>query len=113
MKASLPADFDGVPVVNNMMATFFWREYAQTDIQPLWELFETVLTKDSSQVTALFDQVCKQQGIKWNITMGLFWIRPYDYISLDSRIRGYLPTVGIDISKRIKLIRNIIFLCFQ
>lgn len=97
MKTSVPADFDGVPVVNNMMATFFWREYAQTDIQPLWELFEAVLTKDSSKVTALFDQVCKQQGIKWNITMGLFWIRPYDYISLDSRIRGYLPTVGIDI----------------
>lgn len=99
MKASVPVDFDGVPVVNNMMATFFWREYAKTDIQPLWELFEAVLTKDSSQVTALFDQVCKQQGIKWNITMGLFWIRPYDYISLDSRMRGYLPTIGINMFK--------------
>ncbi|MDD5792435.1 MAG: AAA family ATPase [Erysipelotrichaceae bacterium] len=99
IEAEIPADFDGVPVVNNMMATFFWREYADTDIQPLWDLFEAVTTNNESAFKVAFNKVCKQHGIKWNITMGLFWIRPYDFISLDSRNRDYLPTFGVEVFK--------------
>ncbi len=99
IKSELPLDFDGIPVVNNMMATFTWREHVDTDIQPLWNLFETALDKDRENLTKWFDVVCKQQGIKWNITMGLFWIRPYEYISLDSRNREYLPKIGIGVFK--------------
>lgn len=99
IEANIPADFDGIPVVNNMMATFYWREYEHTDIQPLWNLFIAVLQNDNLKVNECFNVVSKQQGIKWNITMGLYWIRPYDYISLDSRNRDYLPSLGIDVFK--------------
>lgn len=99
IQAPVPSDFDGVPVVNNMMAVFFWRENESTDIQPLWNLFLAVLSNDKEMVKSCFDIVTAQQGIKWNITMGLYWIRPYDYISLDTRNRDYLPFLGINVFK--------------
>lgn len=99
IQAPIPSDFDGIPVVNNMMATFYWRENESTDIQPLWNLFLAVIADDNEKVKNCFDVVAKQQGIKWNITMGLYWIRPYDYISLDSRNRDYLPSLGISVFK--------------
>ena len=95
--AGLPEDFDGVPVVNAMKAVFFWRENVGKDVGPLWDLFEAVVRKDESLFAILFDKVIKQHGIKWNITMGLFWIRPYDYIALDACNRDYLPTIGVDV----------------
>lgn len=99
IEAEVPSDFDGVPVVNNMMAVFFWRENVNTDVVPLWELFEAVIKKDEALFEKCFDIVCKQQGIKWNITMGCYWIRPYDYIALDSRNREYLPKLGVSLFK--------------
>lgn len=97
IKAQVPSDFDGVPLVNNMKATFYWRENVKTDIQPLWDFYLAVLTDDAQKVKSYFDIISHQRGIKWNITMGLFWIRPYDYISLDSCNRDYLPKLGIDV----------------
>lgn len=99
IEAPLPFDFDGVPVVNNMKGTFYYRNNISTDIQPLWDLFSAALTKDKDKFNDTFDIVSQQQGIKWNITMGLYWIRPNKYISLDSRNRDYLPTLGIDVFK--------------
>ena len=32
--------------------------------------------------------ITKQKMIKWNITMGLYWVRPYTFINLDSTKRG-------------------------
>ena len=99
ISAKLPDDFDGVPVVNAMKAVFFYRENVGKDVEPLWDLFDAALKKDESQFALLFDKVIKQQGIKWNVTMGLYWIRPYDYIALDSRNREYLPKLGVPVFK--------------
>lgn len=99
INAKLPDDFDGVPVVNAMKAVFFYRENVGKDVEPLWDLFDAALKKDESQFALLFDKVIKQQGIKWNVTMGLYWIRPYDYIALDSRNREYLPKLGVPVFK--------------
>jgi len=93
----VPSDFDGVPVLNNMKAIFVKRESANNAIQHLWNLFEAVITNDRSEIRKAFDMVSKQHGIRWNITMGLFWIRPYDYIALDSTNRTYLPTLGVKV----------------
>ena len=32
----------------------------------------------------------QQKGVRWNLTMALYWIRPYKYINLDSRNRWYI-----------------------
>lgn len=97
IEAPIPSDFNGVPSINNLKAVFYWRDKAKTDIQPLWNLFLAVLADDKAKVGDYLGTVLSQQGIKWNITMGLYWIRPYDYISLDSRNRDYLPTLGIEV----------------
>lgn len=97
IKANIPSDFDGVPVVNSQKSVFFYRDSVSTDIIPLWNLFEAALTNDDERFTKYLDIVEDQKGIKWNITMGLFWIRPYKFISLDSRNREYLPNIGISV----------------
>lgn len=96
IEAEVPCDFDGIPVLNNQKATFFYREEIASAVQPLWDLFDAAISKDLEAFKRSFNIVRKQRGIKWNITMGLFWIRPKEYIALDSINRAYLELLGID-----------------
>ena len=97
IEAEVPKDFGGIPILFSAKSCFCWSAYVDTDIQPLWDLFEAVLKKEQGKIEILFDKVCKQKGIKWNITMGLFWIRPYEYIALDSCNQSYLNAIGIPV----------------
>lgn len=97
IQSPLPLDFDGVPILNNQKSVFFWRERVHTDVQPLWGLFEAVLKEDERAFETYFDTALMQRGVRWNITMALFWMRPYRFISLDSRNRKFLPTRGIKV----------------
>ena len=97
IKSELPLDFCGVPVIHPLMALFFAREDAMNDIQPLWDLFEIAINYKDEEFIDKFDIVRKQKCIKWNITMGLFWIRPYDYIALDANNRAYLSELGFQV----------------
>ena len=97
VKTEVPESFEGIPIVFAVMSCFCWSENIDTNIQPLWDLFEAVLKKEQEKIENLFDMVCKQKGIKWNITMGLFWIRPYEYIALDSCNQSYLQSKGLNV----------------
>lgn len=97
VKAEVPESFEGIPIVFVKKSCFCWSENIDTNIQPLWDLFEAVLKKEQEKIENLFDIVCKQKGIKWNITMGLFWIRPYEYIALDSCNQSYLQSKGLNV----------------
>ena len=97
VKTEVPESFEGIPIVFAVMSCFCWCENIDTNIQPLWDLFEAVLKKEQEKIENLFDIVCKQKGIKWNITMGLFWIRPYEYIALDSCNQSYLQSKGLNV----------------
>ena len=97
VKAEVPENYEGIPIVFAVMSCFCWSENIDTNIQPLWNLFEAVLKKEQEKIENLFDMVCKQKGIKWNITMGLFWIRPYEYIALDSCNQSYLQSKGLNV----------------
>ena len=97
VKAEVPENYEGIPIVFAVMSCFCWSENIDTNIQPLWDLFEAVLKKEQEKIENLFDIVCKQKGIKWNITMGLFWIRPYEYIALDSCNQSYLQSKGLNV----------------
>ena len=94
IKADIPTDFNGIPVLSNMNAVFyhFIGERGEHDIDNLWKVFSAAIDysdKPSDESRAEFckyyDLVLKQKGIKRNLSIGLFWIRPYDYLSLDSR----------------------------
>ena len=94
----IPTVFDGIPTLNNLKAVFFGWTRQDSDINNLWLLFKTALkyadAADKSQIKdrfiGIYDVVVKQSCIKWNITMGLFWIRPYAFVNLDSRTRWYI-----------------------
>jgi 5-methylcytosine-specific restriction protein B len=37
-----------------------------------------------------FDAAMAYYGVAWNITFGLYWCRPWSFLSLDGRSRGYI-----------------------
>ena len=101
ISADVPINFYGIPVLNNMMASFYYygNKRGENDIDNLWKLFEySIELVDGENVRnsfiSTFDEVIKQKGVRWNITMALFWIRPYYFISLDENSRIYLSEVS-------------------
>lgn len=99
MDVAAPSCFHGLPVLNNQKATFYYflGDRQEDDIDQLWAFFEAALdyAAEQNEVTrgkfvTSYNQVLSQKGIKWNITMGLFWIRPAFYLSLDGRNRWLL-----------------------
>lgn len=81
VKASIPKDFDGIPLLNNQQAWFFrYKEKrGKYDIDNLWEMFEIALeyainqSKDNeNKFIEYFNILKKQPLVKWNLTMGLF-----------------------------------------
>ncbi len=99
IEAPAPDSFDGLPLLNNLSATFygFGSDRKSDDIDNLWVLFERALAFADNPVSQNREEFCKaygtvygQYGIKWNLTMALFWIRPYFFINLDSRNRWYI-----------------------
>ena len=106
INAKVPTSFDGIPVLNVMSATFYGfkddrakdGDRGADDIDNLWKLFEIALKlgKDSDgekyqhDFISVYNTVRGRFGVKWNITMGLYWIRPYTFINLDSRNRWFL-----------------------
>ena len=99
IKSKVPNNFDGIPVLNNLKATYygFKDDRQAADINNLWGLYESAINlaeKDDAAnreiFTKWYDTVHDQLGIRWNITMGLYWIRPYEFINLDSINRGVI-----------------------
>ena len=99
IKAAIPSSFEGVPVLNNMAATFyhFIEVRQENDIENLWKMFiaalkyaDTQSDSNKKEFIEIYDIVSQQKGVRWNLTMALYWIRPYKYINLDSRNRWYI-----------------------
>jgi 5-methylcytosine-specific restriction protein B len=90
-----PRDFHGVPEMNNMLSSFigYGKDREDEDIERLWRVFEdAVLDKD---IHNDYDALNGQFIIKYNITFGLFWIRPDKYLALDGHNREKLSLLGI------------------
>ncbi len=101
ISAQVPSGFVGIPVMNPMGAVFYAftddKRRKPDDIDNLWELFEIALDLSDSDTdenrkrfSAAYDKVYAQYGIKWNITVGLYWIRPYTFLNLDSINRKFI-----------------------
>lgn len=90
IKADIPKDFEGIPVLNNQKSHFFgFRSHrGKNDIQNLWTLFIKVVNDENFEEE--YNTVIKQFIIKVNITMGLFWIRPEKFLAFDRTNRQYL-----------------------
>ena len=99
LKSKVPFSFEGIPLVNNLRSTFFnfAEERGENDINNLWEVFESAIRYADNptqgnklKIESTYNNVIKQKGIQWNITMGLYWIRPNTYINLDSKNREFI-----------------------
>ena len=99
LKNKVPFSFEGIPLVNNLRSTFFnfAEERGENDINNLWEVFESAIRYADNptqgnklKIESTYNNVIKQKGIQWNITMGLYWIRPNTYINLDSKNREFI-----------------------
>ncbi len=104
VKTETPVSFNGLPVLSNSNAVFynFVGERDDEDFNYLWKLFEAALsyaadrTRDSLQnVSKYFELVVK---MKYNgsafVSMGLFWIAPHAFLSLDKRNVWYIYKSG-------------------
>lgn len=113
--SSVPTSFDGIPVLNNMSATFYYfsGDRGEKDIDNLWNLFRCAISyaeeqSNEADFIKAFDTVTAQKGVSWNITMGLYWIRPFTFINLDARNRKLLENnqsrfkSDIDVMKTLK-----------
>lgn len=119
--AASPQDFDGIPLLNNQNATFYAfsnnEHRDDADIDRLWRLFEAALTyadhpneTNEREFSVAYDDVRSQYGIGWKTTMGLFWIRPFVFVNLDSRNRWYFEQPGVvpaTVSEQIKRFKKV------
>ncbi len=105
VRAGQPTDFEGIPVLNNLNATFYAfsgdDRRGKNDIDNLWHVFEAelALAADDNEETRkafveAFDTTVIQFTLGWKLTMGLYWARPYSFISLDSRNRWFMADVA-------------------
>ena len=103
--AGQPTDFEGIPVLNNLNATFYAfsddDRSGENDIDNLWHVFEAevALAADDSEANRkafveAFDATVTQFTLGWKLTMGLYWARPYSFISLDPRNRWFMADVA-------------------
>lgn len=105
--APVPTDFSGIPVLNNMKAWFFSSSpYRKTgDVARLWDVFEAALHPNplqSEEFGKAFDAALEVRNTNVNLTMGLFWIRPFTFLSLDGNNQQFLgiqiPSDGLSFS---------------
>ena len=105
IEADQPTDFEGIPVLNNLNATFYAfandERRSEHDIDNLWSVFEAELALDADDseenrkaFVDAFDATVIQFSLGWKLTMGLYWARPYSFISLDSRNRWFMADVA-------------------
>ena len=104
IKAPIPTSFDGIPLLNNQNATYYYfiDKRENDDIDTLWELYESALiyANDSSLKNALtlsqyFDLAINKKGNgNSKITMGLYWIAPTHFLNLDQRNTWYIYESG-------------------
>jgi 5-methylcytosine-specific restriction enzyme B len=95
IKSDLPEDFDGVPLLNNMKSWFFSGQPSRHmgDVAKLWRVFRAALIEkplESEEFRQAFDEAEQVKQTNVNLTMGLFWIRPETFLSLDQTNRTYL-----------------------
>ena len=97
--ADVPTSFTGIPPFNEVHPTFYYftGQRGEKDIDNLWDMFEIAIkyanskTKHTRKIFLnTYNKVIKQKGVNWQLIYALFWIRPYEYINLDSPCKTFL-----------------------
>lgn len=92
LKANVPTDYAGLPSLFPQRVMFIFGINKAENTEPFWDLLEAALK--GNDISESFNAVMKVKGANRNVSMGLFWISPNDYLSLDSTNESYLKTYG-------------------
>ncbi len=95
LQSEIPEDFDGIPFLNNMRSWFISDQVTRRadDVRKLWRVFHLALLEnplENEEFLRAFDEALTVKQTNVNLTMGLFWIRPNTFLSLDQTSRTYL-----------------------
>jgi len=100
--APAPSTFEGIPVLNNQKSWYFGyhRGRDPRHIPTLWDLAEAVVKQlPDGDVGPSFDHCLDTKGIGLGmLTIGLFVLRPKQYLPCDRRTRHHLDTHGIGVA---------------
>ena len=95
----IPNSFEGIPVLNNQRSWFFGFENKRQpdDIDVLWEVFSQAISFAESEdiearsaFVSAYDNAIQRYGVKWNLSIGLYWIRPWNFPTLDGQSQRYI-----------------------
>lgn len=95
----VPQKFNGVPCLNNQGSWFFAysKERGKDDIDVLWDVFaKAIALADSggkaarADFCAAYDEAISRPYVRWNLSIGLYWTRPWFFPPLDSPSRNYV-----------------------
>lgn len=95
----VPHNFDGIPLLNNQRSWFFAysRERGEDDIDVLWDVFaKAIALADSGEEAAradfcaAYDEAISRPYVRWNLSIGLYWTRPWFFPPLDKQSRNYI-----------------------
>lgn len=95
----VPETFEGIPLLNNLKSWYFPFEVnrAADHIDSLWGVFAAGIayadTDDDlarEEFAKAFDSANGRRGVAWNLTFGLYWIRPWAFLSLDHNSQVYV-----------------------
>lgn len=110
VNVAVPQNFDGIPILNNQSSLFFNPAHANVsnDIEQLWRFFVLALNYakqehlvTSQEFCAQYDRVSAQYAVGWNLSMGLFWLAPDHFMSLDSQSQAYIEQdLQLDIERK-------------
>src|ERR1039458_271018 len=101
LAAPLPTDFEGIPLMNPQKSWFFsFQKDREPDaVDTLWDFAKAIVEQSPEAVDAkLFTRsmAIRQVGLA-NLTMGLFWMRPDQYLAVDKRNRALLNNYGVGV----------------
>jgi len=95
----VPDSFEGIPILNNQKSWFFGFDNKRQpdDIDTLWEAFAQAIAfaeSDDAEARSAFisayDNATQRYGVGWNLTMGLYWMRPWNFPTLDGQSQRYI-----------------------
>lgn len=104
----VPSSFEGIPVLNNQRSWFF--AYADKrdagDIDALWKVFVAASKMvDGDQLDTrdafirAYDEATQVWGVAWNLSTGLYWAHPWEFLTLDSQSRHYInKRLGLNVA---------------
>ena len=105
----VPDSFEGIPTVNNLDAWFFPYASERTDdhMDALWRVFADALEyadngdgADRARFAESFNDAISRHSVGPRLATGLYWIRPWFFLTLDGRTVGFLrDRLGVEVPR--------------